>query len=364
MTIIESMITSCRIDYSKKKDKRAQIKAIKDETIKKDDMYKSHAIHVPSGEPPNSTSRPPAKRKPGVVRPITSGKLLKAGGPSQKPKSISRPKPAVQPLPGKSVPSEASRPTPVSASASAIRQPPHAPKRESLPPPPAAEPDMPMYKAKFAFEGQEGEMKLVKDGLYELVEKDDNGWWLIKHGDEEGWAPNNYLELVPPKPKAAVAPPPPPNRRPPPTTSAGTPTAPKPTPAPTSVAKVPIKSVAADSSAKPVSVFPGMAPSNGSATPWKKAPGATNGSSDSTPPSSRPSSSVGGGRPPPPVANKPKPPPIAAKPGIPPKPPVAKPAGGKPPMPTAARPGGAAPKPAGGQAVGQMDLAAAVSNFR
>lgn len=70
------------IDYAKKKDKRAQIKVIKDETVQKDDVYKSHAIHVPSGEPPNSVSRPPAKRKPGIVRPITEGKLLKAGGPS------------------------------------------------------------------------------------------------------------------------------------------------------------------------------------------------------------------------------------------------------------------------------------------
>jgi myosin I len=208
-----------------------------------------------------------------------------------------------------------------------------------------------MYKAKFAFEGQEGEMTLVKDEVYELIEKDDNGWWLIKRGSDEGWAPNNYLELVPPKPKTMAAPPPPPNRRPPPSTVAAALT-------PSSAAKVSIKSVAADSSAKPVSVFPGMAPSNGSAMPWKKAPGATNGSSDNTPPSSRPSSSMAG-KPPPPVANKPKPPPVAAKPGAPPKPPVGKPTGG---ISTPAKPGGGAPKPSGGAAPGQMDLAAAVSN--
>jgi myosin-1 len=71
-----------RLEYSKKKDKRAQIKFIKDETVKKDDVYKSHVVHVPSGEPPSSLSRTPAKRKPGVVRPITQGKLLRAGGPS------------------------------------------------------------------------------------------------------------------------------------------------------------------------------------------------------------------------------------------------------------------------------------------
>lgn len=38
-------------------------------------------MHVPSGEPPGSLSRPPAKRKEGVIRPITQGKLLRKGGP-------------------------------------------------------------------------------------------------------------------------------------------------------------------------------------------------------------------------------------------------------------------------------------------
>lgn len=70
------------LEYSKKKDKRAQMKFIKDETVRKDDLYKSHTVHVPSGEPAGSLSKPPAKRKAGVVRPITAGKLLKKGGPS------------------------------------------------------------------------------------------------------------------------------------------------------------------------------------------------------------------------------------------------------------------------------------------
>lgn len=71
-----------RIEYAKKKDKKAQIKFMKDETVVRDDVYKSQTVHVPSGEPPSSTSRPAAKRKPGSVRPITQGKLLRAGGPS------------------------------------------------------------------------------------------------------------------------------------------------------------------------------------------------------------------------------------------------------------------------------------------
>lgn len=182
-------------------------------------------------------------------------------------------------------------------------------------------------------------MSLEKDDVVELVEKDDNGWWLVKKDGAEGWAPNNYLELVPAA--AAPAPPPPPRAR-------AVPAAPTPKPL--------ASAVSANASAKPVSVFPGMAASNGSATPWKKPPAPTN----SSEPSSRASSALGGAKPPgPPVATKPKPPPLAAKPGAPKVP-------GKPPVPSAPRPNaGAAPpvraaaKPA--TAVGHLDLSAAVS---
>ena len=71
------------MDYAKKKEKRAQIKFVKDETVQRDDQYKSHTVHVPSGEPPNSRSRPLPRRQAGVVRPVTDGKLLKKGGPSK-----------------------------------------------------------------------------------------------------------------------------------------------------------------------------------------------------------------------------------------------------------------------------------------
>lgn len=207
-------------------------------------------------------------------------------------------------------------------------------------------------------------MTLVKDDLVELLEKDDNGWWLVKKDGVEGWAPSNYLVLVPAKPKSASAPPPPP---PPPPASrpvpaATTPVA-KPAAAPAPKAKVALQSVTANVNAKPVSVFPGMAAGNGSAAPWKKPAASTETSSSGTPASSRPSSSAAG-KPPPPVAAKPKPgpPPVGAKPGVP-KPPA------KPPVPSASRPGAAPaapPRPGGtakpnAGAAGQMDLAAAVS---
>ncbi|KAJ7070755.1 microfilament motor [Mycena amicta] len=345
-----NMIISPTVSYNKKKDKKAEIKFIKDETVKKDDLYKSHTVHVPSGEPASSQSRPPAKRKPGVVRPITQGKLLKAGGPSNKPKPASRPKPTAQPLPGKTTttaisipvirttPASAAKPTPrASTSTPAAKRASVAAPPPPPPPPPApAKSSTPMYRAKFDFTGEEGEMSLAKDDLVELLEKDDNGWWLVKKDALQGWAPHNYLELAPPQ--AAAAAPPPPARRAVPAKPAAA-TATKPT------------AITADVNAKPVSVFPGMAPANGSATPWKKTPTPSNDS----PGSSRPGSAFAA-KPPPPVATKPKPgPPLAAKPGAP-KP------GGKPPVPTAPRPtpSGGASKPVGGIGAlgGNSDLAA------
>ncbi|KAF9531924.1 myosin-1 [Crepidotus variabilis] len=344
------------LDYCKKKDKQAQIKFIKDETVPRGDMYKSHTVHVPSGEPPSSLSKPPAKRKAGVVRPITQGKLLKAGGPSKKPAR----RPAAQPLPTSTAPPSAPKFTPTPKATPLASAPanvavakakiPPAPPRNNAqpppppPPPPPSKPEVPMYRAKFGFAGQEGEMSLLKDDLVEIVEKDDNGWWLVKKDGVEGWAPNNYLELAAPQ-AAAPAPPPPPRK----------------TPAAPTASKVFPSSIAANASAKPISVFPGMAAANGSAAPWKK----TAVPSDDSPASSRPSSVLGKLAPPPPVANKPKPPapPIGgAKPGMAPK------VGAKPAIPSAPRPPPAAPpRPGGGgsvarpEAPGQVDLAAALA---
>ncbi|KZT08699.1 uncharacterized protein LAESUDRAFT_49979 [Laetiporus sulphureus 93-53] len=351
------------IEYNKKREKKAHVKFIKDETVPRGDMYKSHTVHVPSGEPPSSLSRPPPKRKEGVARPITQGKLLRKGGPSDKP-AASRPKPAAQPLPGKSTPASAVKPSIPTSSSSVPHAPPPPPSRAvAAPPPPPPEPDVEMYRAKFAFEGQEGEMSLKKDDLFELIEKEDNGWWLVKKNGVEGWAPSNYLELVPTKPKAAPAPPPPPppaSRRPPSMQpAASVPVA--------AAAKVTLKSVVADASAKPVAVFPGMMPANGSAAPWKKAHAVTasmdGASAEHSPASSHPASSTVPKPPPPAPKPKPGPPPLASKPTHvgPPK------VGAKPSVPVASKPGAAAPKPKpGGLAKpaapsGQMDLAAALA---
>ena len=54
---------------------------------------------------------------------------------------------------------------------------------------------------------ESGEMALVKDELVELVQKDANGWFLVRKNGVEGWAPNNYLQEVAPPPKPRAPPP-------------------------------------------------------------------------------------------------------------------------------------------------------------
>ncbi|KAK4705616.1 myosin I, partial [Phenoliferia sp. Uapishka_3] len=145
------------IEYAKKKDKMAQITFKKDESVRKDDVYKSHAVSVCSGEPATSLSMPPARRKPGVVRPVASGKLLRAGGPSQ---TSNKPRPVAQKLPGSGgmgAAAPALRPTPAPPggagrapaaplSNGANRAAPPPPSRAAAPPPPP-EPQVDMYKA-------------------------------------------------------------------------------------------------------------------------------------------------------------------------------------------------------------------------
>jgi len=205
-----------------------------------------------------------------------------------------------------------------------------------------------MYKAKYAFEGQEGEISLQKDDVVELLQKDDNGWWLVAKGGEEGWAPYNYLELVPPKVAPAAIPPPPPRTRPMTTPNV-----------------IPVAAATADVSSKPTPVFPGMGSMNGSATPWKKSPAPTQPGSGSVENMKAPMKI--GSKVPPPVATKPKPPPVSAKPV---KPSIggAKPGSGKPPVPAAVKPPPVASNKPGTitrptMVGGQLDLAAAVNFF-
>ncbi|GAA6034384.1 hypothetical protein JCM8097_002697 [Rhodosporidiobolus ruineniae] len=351
------------ITYSKKKGKQAAITFKKDETVQRGDVYKSSTVSVGSGCSPTSQSDPPAERKP---------KPKKVAAPRQtsRPTGAARPKPQTLPLSGgngigaaaASIPRAPPAPAaPAATKTSAGRAAPPPPSRAPAPPPPPAEPEVEKYKALFTFEtDQPGELALTKDELVEVVTKDDGGWWLIKKGAKEGWAPSNYLQLVPPKPKPVAAPPPPARRAPPAAPSApAAPAAPKAPLAPSipSATKAPaigLGSRSGEGNAAPVSVMPGTGNSGGLAAilaaKRAAADGQANGtstpaSSSSSPASSRPASAMGGA-PKPPIAAKPKPPAIPNKPSLAPKPSVPNGARPTPPPPPPAPGGGArAPPP-------------------
>ncbi|KAF2806649.1 uncharacterized protein BDZ99DRAFT_573394 [Mytilinidion resinicola] len=204
------------IEFNKKPGKPVVVKAIKDPAVPRDDLYKSGAIHTAQGEPPNSVSRPTPRGKQVAGKPITSGKLLRPGGPKGGPSKLAnrpaprqtqaaaQPRPVPQPVAALSNGAAHNRNTSSASTASARVPPPP-------PPPPAAAPTPkePTYRAVYEFAGQsDGELSLRKDEIILVTQKAGNGWWLASRMDksESGWAPSAYLEEYASKP----APPPPP----------------------------------------------------------------------------------------------------------------------------------------------------------
>ncbi|GAA5820874.1 hypothetical protein JCM10212_006566, partial [Sporobolomyces blumeae] len=360
------------ITYSKKKDKQASITFKKDESIRKDDVYKSSTVSVPSGESPMSQSMPPAERKPRPKKVAPVRHTPNRGGAGRpKPQALPNGGFGATPAAPAGIPRAPAAPT-TNGAGRAAPPPPSRAAAPPPPPPPPAEPEVEKYKALFTFEtDQPGELALRKDELVEVVTKDDGGWWLIKKGSNEGWAPSNYLQLVPPKPKPAPAPPAPVRRAPPAAPSApAAPTAPAAPRAP-AAPKAPMApaipsgagpkgpsvglgSRAGEGSAAPVSVMPGMGNSGGlaailaakrAAAAEENGGGASSAtpSTSSSPAASRPSSVLGKAPPPkPPVAAKPKPA-IPSKPSMPSKPSAAP--NGRPAAPAPPSVAGRAPAP-------------------
>ncbi|KAH9473668.1 hypothetical protein MJO28_000495 [Puccinia striiformis f. sp. tritici] len=405
------------MSYRKKKDKMAVIKFQKDETVQRGDVYKSQTVSVPTGLPATSVSSPFPKKKPGLIRPITTGKLLRKGGPSEnKPRPQARPAPQARPLPGAGTKAPAPGlrsagglppppPPPLINSNSSARAPlapsgfkaggpsaPPPPKAlnsykaaggppvppppppppissnssaraptakpsgiptpvKSPPPPPPPpikapnEPEVALYLAICAFETEEaGEIGLSKGDLVEVIQEADSGWWLIKKGTEQGWAPSNYLQ---PEPRPPVAPSRPAGRPPP-----GTPTANSQASATRSTTSPGLGLKMPDSSSAPVSVMPGMGHVNGLAgiLAAKRAAAASETGESQTASSGPSPSAQRGSKGPPPPPPKPKPPTLAPKP-------TSKGPGPPPPI-LANKPNS---RPGGNPGVGQMDLAAALA---
>ncbi|TGZ85249.1 hypothetical protein EX30DRAFT_19308 [Ascodesmis nigricans] len=229
------------IEYSKKPGKIVTIKSMKDPAVPRDAVYKSSTIHAAPGLPPDSPSAPTPKGKPVPPRAITTGKLLRPGGPGGGPAKnrqttarplpqeqlpVRQPRPVPQPTPAAAVtPTPAPRPVPQLAtvttshtrtgSASARPPPPPPPPP---PPHPAVPPADPTCKALYDFSGQTGqELAITAGEVLILVSKEDNGWWQVRrmNSTEQGWAPTSYLEELPRANGIKKKPPPaPPQKRP------------------------------------------------------------------------------------------------------------------------------------------------------
>ncbi|EGS19242.1 uncharacterized protein CTHT_0058670 [Thermochaetoides thermophila DSM 1495] len=207
------------IEYAKKPGKMQIVKVLKDAPTEHD-FYKSGAVHTQQGEPANSVSKPTPKGKPVPPRPITKGKLIKPGGPRGRPSRIPanrnpRPLPSSTTTASTSVPRPVPTPQPAAAAAatttalpSHTRQP--SATRAPPPPPPAAKPKI-MAKVLYDFTGQrENELTIKAGQIIEILQKENNGWWLAKNGDASAWVPAAYVEEQAPAPAPAPRPPPPP----------------------------------------------------------------------------------------------------------------------------------------------------------
>lgn len=186
-------LTISSVEYNKKPGKIATIKAIKDPLVVRDDMYKSGTIHTGQGEPANAVSKPTPRPKQVAARPVTTGKLLRPGGPGGGPSKLaSRPKPAPapQPLPGSSVPAPAPvQPKPVPQSVSAVaaavvthnRTGSSGSVKAPPPPPPAppgaaVAPQKPVAKALYDFSSAQANELSVRAGeIVQVVSREGNG---------------------------------------------------------------------------------------------------------------------------------------------------------------------------------------------
>ncbi|KAI0446479.1 P-loop containing nucleoside triphosphate hydrolase protein [Xylaria telfairii] len=229
------------IEYAKKPGKMQIVKVLKD-SQQAVDFYKSGAIHTQPGESPSSVSRPMPRANPIPPRPITRGKLIKPGGPGGRPSRITGSRPnatrsgpaAVQtprpvPIPSavqtpRPIPTPATvhttRPVPTPATIHNI--PSHTRNKSSTsstrappPPPPPAPPAKPKVMAKVLYDfasQRENELSIRAGDIIEVVQKENNGWWLAKSGAGQAWVPAAYVEEQAPAPAALIprAPPPPP----------------------------------------------------------------------------------------------------------------------------------------------------------
>ena len=69
------------------------------------------------------------------------------------------------------------------------------PVRSKPRPPPPVKKDK-MCRAVADYVTEDSEINLMENEEYEVLEKADNGWWFVKKGGDEGWAPSSFLESL------------------------------------------------------------------------------------------------------------------------------------------------------------------------
>ena len=43
---------------------------------------------------------------------------------------------------------------------------------------------------------EDGEVSFMEGDEVELIQRGENGWWLVRTSEELGWGPSNYLQAL------------------------------------------------------------------------------------------------------------------------------------------------------------------------
>lgn len=210
------------IQYNKKPGKPTTVKFQKDNTVARDDTYKSGTVHVPQGEPPNSVSEPIPKPKPRPATPQTHTRPPQKRPVARKPMA---PQPVAQALPTGAATVSFSQPASTEPKISVVQHEPALEKAEPIPviaksrppPPPPATPGEPIAKALYDFVGDgPDQLSISKNEIVVIVQKEDNGWWFARRqdGSAKGWTPSAYVEEIKVAALRKKAPPPAPPKKP------------------------------------------------------------------------------------------------------------------------------------------------------
>ncbi|KAI8323817.1 hypothetical protein GQ54DRAFT_332221 [Martensiomyces pterosporus] len=231
------------ISYRNKKLKPTQIKFVKSEQTKRA-VFDKKTVQICSGESPTKRSNPPPMEKdytpsssaararskpkpkaaaPAAARNSPNNVYAQQQQQQQHQQQHQQHQQQHVAMPQPTHYSSQSSQANAGAVASAVntRSQPPAPPPPPPPPAPPAEPKSPRHKALYDFPPQNpGELGLEQGQVYEILDKNANGWWLGLRNGIEGWIPSNYLQpdpepeapprrspglSVPPKPSAMSA---------------------------------------------------------------------------------------------------------------------------------------------------------------